>query len=84
VRQLGTGSERAAIPMTILNLAQGLGLKVVAEGVENEDQFATLSAHNCDFAQGELVGTPLVATDAIVNYLDSRLLMCRNSDAFFL
>jgi diguanylate cyclase (GGDEF)-like protein/PAS domain S-box-containing protein len=84
VRQLGTGSEGAEIPTTILNLAQGLGLDVVAEGVECQDQFDILTAHHCDFAQGELISRPLSGVGAIVDYLVAREVMRRNADAFFI
>ncbi|HSP26409.1 MAG TPA: bifunctional diguanylate cyclase/phosphodiesterase [Saliniramus sp.] len=84
VRRLGTGSEGADIPTTILNLAQGLGLDVVAEGVESQDQFDMLSAHRCDYAQGELISRPLDGVGAIVDYLVAREVMRRNADAFFI
>jgi diguanylate cyclase (GGDEF)-like protein/PAS domain S-box-containing protein len=84
VRQLGTDSEQAEIPTTILSLAQGLGLDVVAEGVETQDQFDILSAHHCNFAQGALICGPLGDVEAAIDYLEARILMRRNADAFFI
>ena len=42
-------------------MAHGLELKVVAEGVETEDQLATLAALGCDYAQGYLFSKPASA-----------------------
>jgi diguanylate cyclase (GGDEF)-like protein/PAS domain S-box-containing protein len=84
VRELGTGSDRAGMPATILTIAHGLGLQVVAEGVETQAQFDILSAHGCDFAQGELIGSPLHACPQMVDYLAARAQMRRNADAFFI
>ncbi len=47
----GSGVE---IVRTILALAHGLGMNVVAEGVETNDQFTTLSEMNCESVQGFL------------------------------
>ena len=48
----------------ILILAQSLGLRTVAEGVEQVDQAAILTARGCDIGQGFLWGRPLAADDA--------------------
>lgn len=50
-----------AIARTILSLAHGLELGVVAEGVETEAQFAFLLSHGCEFFQGYLFGRPVPA-----------------------
>jgi len=42
----------------IINLAQQLSLKVVAEGVETAEQLEYLRQRNCDFAQGYYLGRP--------------------------
>ncbi|ANB02359.1 bifunctional diguanylate cyclase/phosphodiesterase [Ectothiorhodospira sp. BSL-9] len=44
---------------SIINMAHGLGLKVVAEGVETDEQHELLCAAGCDYAQGYLLGKPL-------------------------
>ncbi|MCU7935332.1 MAG: EAL domain-containing protein [Candidatus Thiodiazotropha sp. (ex Dulcina madagascariensis)] len=46
-----------------ISMAHGLGLKVVAEGVETEDQFVQLSEQGCDFAQGYLLSKPISADE---------------------
>lgn len=40
-------------------MGKGLGLKVVAEGVETEEQLTHLRDHGCDFAQGYLFSKPV-------------------------
>lgn len=48
-----------ALVSTIINLAHSLKLKVVAEGVEREDQARLLRASNCDEMQGFLFSKPV-------------------------
>ncbi len=56
---LGDDPEDEAIASAILSLAQSLGLKTVAEGVETERQMAWLYEQGCDSAQGYLLSRPL-------------------------
>jgi EAL domain-containing protein (putative c-di-GMP-specific phosphodiesterase class I) len=42
-------------------MGRSLGLRVVAEGVETEEELAFLKAHQCDEAQGYYFGRPVVA-----------------------
>lgn len=55
----------------ILNLARSLNLSVVAEGVENEEQFQKLRQMRCDQVQGFLF-SPAVSGDAFVSFLEPR------------
>ena len=43
-------------------MAHALGLKVIAEGVETEEQHYMLKTFNCDYAQGYLFGKPMKAS----------------------
>jgi diguanylate cyclase (GGDEF)-like protein len=52
----------------ILAMAKGLGLKVVAEGVENHDQLDFLRSQGCDLAQGYLLAEPM-SGEAYTSYL---------------
>jgi EAL domain-containing protein (putative c-di-GMP-specific phosphodiesterase class I) len=52
VRDLLQDSGDAAITRTVISLGRGLGLKVIAEGVENQEQLAFLQRYDCDFYQG--------------------------------
>ncbi|HMJ26521.1 MAG TPA: EAL domain-containing protein, partial [Pyrinomonadaceae bacterium] len=51
--------DDAALVMAIVTLAHNLRLKVIAEGVESEDQVAFLRLLRCDEAQGFLFGKPM-------------------------
>jgi diguanylate cyclase (GGDEF)-like protein/PAS domain S-box-containing protein len=55
---------------SVVRLARGLGLEVVAEGVEHADQLAALRALGCDAAQGFLF-SPAVDAEAIQRLLAS-------------
>ncbi len=56
-------SEAMAIVSTIVNLTKALGIFVVAEGVETEEQASRLEALGCDEAQGYLFSRPLPADE---------------------
>jgi diguanylate cyclase (GGDEF)-like protein/PAS domain S-box-containing protein len=60
---LGTDPEDSAIVNAVISLGHALGLQVVAEGVETEQQLAELNALGCDFAQGFLFAPPQPAPD---------------------
>ncbi|XGA79851.1 EAL domain-containing protein [Halomonas sp. CH40] len=49
----------------IIHIAHGLGLKVVAEGVEHEQQRAILQAFGCDVVQGYLFSRPVLPDGAV-------------------
>lgn len=63
VRDLLTNANDAVIARTIIALGCNLGLKVIAEGVETEDQRDFLFQHGCDAYQGYLCTKPLPAHD---------------------
>jgi diguanylate cyclase (GGDEF)-like protein/PAS domain S-box-containing protein len=61
IRDISTDADDATLTRAIILLAQNLRLKVVAEGVETEDQLSFLKANGCDEMQGYLFANP---TDA--------------------
>ena len=56
---LGRDSTAETIVRAIIALGRGLGLQVVAEGVEQQPQLDFLRAEGCDVAQGYLLGRPM-------------------------
>ena len=61
VHDLPADPAAAAVAEAIIRLALGLGLEVVAEGVETPRQWDWLSAHGCTHVQGHLVAQPMDA-----------------------
>ena len=56
VRDLADDPDDATLVRTIIDMGHGLGLQVVAEGVENLNQVPPLCRWGCDIAQGRLFG----------------------------
>ncbi|MCB1008287.1 MAG: bifunctional diguanylate cyclase/phosphodiesterase, partial [Acidobacteria bacterium] len=59
IRELGRRPEDSRIVGAVIQLAHGLGMEVVAEGVEEEEQMAVLELLYCDKMQGFLFSRPL-------------------------
>jgi len=79
VHGLSSDARDAAIVQAIVTMARGLGLSVVAEGVENEEQLHALIVKGCDSVQGYLFSRPL-AVDACRAFLsEDRQLIARGS-----
>jgi diguanylate cyclase (GGDEF)-like protein len=57
----GNGRDFAALLHAVVTLADNLGLKVVAEGIETEEQLVLLQALGCAFGQGYLLAKPMPA-----------------------
>ena len=59
VRDLGSSERSLLIVRATTDLGHGLGLQIVAEGVETPEAWSTLLRLGCDLAQGYLVSRPL-------------------------
>jgi len=62
VATLESGADDVIVRSAV-DLAHNLGLRVVAEGVENDDVWARLEALGCDGAQGTFICPPASAAD---------------------
>jgi diguanylate cyclase (GGDEF)-like protein/PAS domain S-box-containing protein len=65
IRNMVADPSDHTIVRTVAHLGHSLGLTVVAEGVETEEQANLLKADGCDVMQGYLYGRPMPATDLI-------------------
>ena len=61
VAEIATNKKDAAITEAIITMAHGLGLDVIAEGVETQEQMQILKQLNCDEIQGFYYSVPLEA-----------------------
>ncbi|AXJ96292.1 putative bifunctional diguanylate cyclase/phosphodiesterase [Sphingomonas sp. FARSPH] len=65
VTEMLADRDKIAIVRAILSLAQALGMKTTAEGVETNELAQTLAALGCTYGQGYLYARPLEASDAL-------------------
>jgi diguanylate cyclase (GGDEF)-like protein/PAS domain S-box-containing protein len=59
VRQITTAPDETTIVTAVISMGRSLKLRVVAEGVETQEELAFLQAHQCDEAQGYFFSRPL-------------------------
>src|SRR6185503_74972 len=64
VRGIEGNRDMASIVSAVTTMAQQLGLRVVAEGIEKEEQLGLLRALGCEFGQGYLFSRPVDAETA--------------------
>ncbi len=65
VKNLPNDNNSATIVKTIINMAQELGMKVVAEGVETQEQYEFLANEGCQFFQGYYLHRPLEYSEIV-------------------
>jgi diguanylate cyclase (GGDEF)-like protein len=63
INDLGTDAKNDSIVSTVISLAHGLGMSVVAEGVETKHQLFLLQSFGCDQYQGYLCSKPRNAAE---------------------
>lgn len=66
------GDSDSNIVITIIRMAHSLGLKVIAEGVEDQEQLRFLNEHGCDEVQGFIYSKPLPAEEIKASFLTVR------------
>lgn len=63
ITEMKAGSESSAIIEAVLDLANKLNMQTIAEGVESEEQLASLRALGCEQVQGYLISKAIPAAD---------------------
>lgn len=73
VRDISSDQHDAQIVETIIAMAKHMNLKVIAEGVESDDQITFLKHHHCEEVQGYYFSKPLPAVE-ITDWMKNRKL----------
>jgi diguanylate cyclase (GGDEF)-like protein len=61
IQGISTSAESTALIRTLVQLGKTLGLRTLAEGIENSEQLAVLRGEHCDSGQGYLIARPMQA-----------------------
>jgi diguanylate cyclase (GGDEF)-like protein/PAS domain S-box-containing protein len=77
INPINLNGRNLEIIQTILTLAQSLGIKVIAEGVENETQLDQLKSLNCEGAQGYFFAKPM-SFDNMKDFLENKNMRSTN------
>ncbi len=72
IKKMSESNQDEAIVKAIIQMASGMGLKTVAEGVEDQHTKARLTEMNCDLAQGFLWSKPILA-DEMISFINDYL-----------
>lgn len=76
IQQLPHNTNDAAIVEAVISMGKTLGLKVIAEGVETQEQVDFLDKHDCDAIQGYWIAPPLPANESAQHMV--QLSACEN------
>jgi diguanylate cyclase (GGDEF)-like protein/PAS domain S-box-containing protein len=60
VRQITTAPDQTTIVTAVISMGRSLNLRVIAEGVETQEELTFLQAHHCDEAQGYYFSRPVL------------------------
>lgn len=69
IDSIDNSKQNNTIIEAVINIAHSLQLKVIAEGVEDEEQLAYLKAKKCDLIQGYITGYPLTTANFTRKFL---------------
>jgi diguanylate cyclase (GGDEF)-like protein/PAS domain S-box-containing protein len=79
IKDLAINTDTAEIVKAIISLSHSLKLKVVAEGVETEEQLSMLSEQGCDEFQGFLYSPAIPAADVMRLMIEQNILLKKQS-----
>lgn len=63
IRGMTDSSASLAIPKAIIDMGHSMGLEILSEGIENQQQMLLLKSYGCDLGQGYFLSKPLPAQD---------------------
>lgn len=66
IENIITNEEERTLVKAVIALTKGLGMSVVCEGVETQEQFDFLSQENCDYMQGYYFSKPVLPADLLL------------------
>jgi len=69
IREIPQDKDDMEIAAAVIAMAHKLGLKVIAEGVETQEQWEFLQRNQCDIGQGYLVGEPMTARQFVKKHV---------------
>jgi diguanylate cyclase (GGDEF)-like protein len=72
VKNLPGNARDSGIARAIIAMGQGLGLGIVAEGIETPEQLKFLTRAGCDYGQGYFISMPLERADYVARLADLR------------
>ncbi|MBL0385889.1 EAL domain-containing protein [Tumebacillus sp. ITR2] len=72
VQSIDSQADRAPIVTTIIAMAQTLGMEVIAEGVETEEQVDFLFKHGCNLVQGFIYFRPMPADQVLEQIMNTQ------------
>jgi EAL domain-containing protein (putative c-di-GMP-specific phosphodiesterase class I) len=74
VRDIGVNATANALIQSLVSLGDALGLSVIAEGIENEEQLKLLRLIQCEYVQGFMISRPVPADeiDALIVAAEGR------------
>jgi diguanylate cyclase (GGDEF)-like protein len=71
IQDIPGNQSNASIAKSVITMSHGLGMRVIAEGVEDEDQAAFLRHEGCDQIQGYILSAPLLP-DAFLEFCETK------------
>jgi EAL domain-containing protein (putative c-di-GMP-specific phosphodiesterase class I) len=80
VMNLTNDDNDAIIVRSTTDLAHNMGLKVVSEGIENQDVYDIVEMLGCDCGQGYFIAKPMSA-ESLIEWLDNYAQMAKNVSA---
>ena len=63
IRGMTDNSASLAIPKAIIDMGHSLGLEILAEGIETQQQMLLLKSYGCDMGQGYYLSKPIPARE---------------------